>query len=218
MERAERFQSTRGLTGQPESASAEVDELARTVPPRLAEFLSRLAYLAPTGQQLALEMLGPGSRLVLEALRLVETGRSGGLTERGRLVSERLADHPSASIPEAPDNAWQVGSLRQIARIIPVGERDLAAAATDDEESGKERAVVYELSPSSEAASATVEVIRVGPEYWLWQRSGPDKVVVVESMEALPSSAEPFILSNPGDEAPSQLLRTKLALSRESYG
>ncbi|MFE3169823.1 hypothetical protein [Streptomyces sp. NPDC059224] len=208
----ERFDSTSSVD-RPDSA-AELDELIQAVPQRLADFLAQLAYLTRTGQRLALDTLGPGSRLVLEALRLVETGPSRGLTERGRLLSERLVSEWPEGTSAVTPSGWSGGRLRRIARVVPAGDHTLAAAATDQEQQGENRFVTYSLAPDSGTAEATVEVFRAGGDYLLWQRSGTHDVVVVESMEALPRNEEPYILANPDAEPPSILLRDKLGLGR----
>lgn len=218
MERSERTHGSEGPMDQSQSNAAMADELSPALPRRLADFLAGLAYLTPTGRQLALERLGPGSRLLLEALRLVETGERGGLTERGRLVSEHLAERRPDGPPVPADEQWPGGGLVRIARITPVSERDLLAAATEERQRKDNRNVTYELSPDRGAAEATIEVTRVRNDYWLWQRSGSGEVVVVDTMEALPTKGEPLVLANPGGEAPSQLLRTKLAFTRGDRG
>ncbi|MEU3253121.1 hypothetical protein [Streptomyces sp. NPDC006997] len=218
MERFEGQPNAERSLDQRVTTEVDLDELVQAVPQRLADFLARLAYLTPVGQRHALDALGPGSRLVLEALRLTETGPTGELTERGRLLSERLANEWPRPASAVPDDEWSGGRLRRIARVVPVGDRGKAAAATAPEQRSEDRVVTYGLSPDSGTTEASVEVFRVDGDYWLWQRSGTHDVVVVDSMEALPRSDEPYVLANPDAEPPSILLRDKLGLSRGGHG
>ena len=210
--------ATGGQTDPSEGDAVELEELGKALPWRLAEFLARLAYLTPAGRQVALETMGPGSRLVLEALRLVHEGSPAGLTDLGLRLSERLAeDRPL-------DTSVVVGigpRMRKIARIVPIQDRGLAAASTsaEDQELQTTSHVVYELAPDPRnpgRGGASILVARDGSDLMLWQQGGDDAVVVLGSMERLPRSGPPVVVPNPENEPPSRLLRYQLGLSDEN--
>jgi len=205
-----------------QSSGDDLGELARTMPPRLAELLARLAYLTAAGQELVLQTVGPGSRLVLEALGLVESVSLGGLTELGRRLSEYLAENCPPDVASIAGIGALGPRIRKIARVTPVYERGLAAASTDivDEDATHSNYAVYDLRPEPDgrglaSTGAVVTVAREGNDVLLWQQSGADTAVVVESMEALPRSGAPCVVPNPDDEAPSVLIRRRLGLSDE---
>lgn len=222
MERSDSMPNNVGQTDEP-LIRPEIDELTQAVPARLADFMASLVYLAPSGQEHALQALGPGSRLVLEALRLVDVGAPPQLTERGRLAAERLAD-AQAQVSGPVVGSHRSGTrLRRIARVLPVHERDVVAASTATEEQSDEFIVTYELSPEPGSrpdggGGAKIEVARNDQDFWIWQRGGPDTVVVLESMEPLPVSDDPVVVANPDGQPPSVLLRRLFGLSEESDG
>lgn len=212
-----------GHEGQPGGDRQDLDELARAIPPRLAELFLRLAYLIPPGQQLALDTVGPGSRLVLEALRLVNRGSPGGLTELGQRLAEHLADSPPASTSGMASIGQLGPRIRRIARATPVRERGQAAASTASAEEREGHYVEYDLTPEQSdlvprPAGAVVAAAREGHAVWLWQRSEGDTVIVLDTMDPLPSGGRPFVLANPDDEPPSTLIKRFLGLSDESNG
>ncbi|EYT79227.1 hypothetical protein CF54_32655 [Streptomyces sp. Tu 6176] len=221
-------------TGEGETvrAGGDMEEPARAVPRRLLAFLSGLAALTPQGQEIALGTLGPGSRLVLEALRLVEPGERGSLTDLGRRLSESLAggapsDAGARVVPLAP-------RLRRIARVTAVSDFGTAAASTMERhrtavagvelgERVPRRRGVYSLSPQWDVPfppeAVTVEVVRTTGGLRVAQRSGAETVVVAETMEPLPrGNGRPLLLANPEDKPPSDLLPELLRLSDESDG
>ncbi|MGD9485049.1 hypothetical protein WDH52_17630 [Streptomyces sp. TRM70308] len=218
MEWSEERRAPAGRPPHPSGDQTRLDDTIRAVPRRLVGFLAGLAYLSDEGRRLALRSLGPGSRIVLEVLRVAEEGEGAGLTGHGARVAERLADRQAPEVPGVGEAGRLGARLRRIARIVPVDAYDLAAASTGDEPQGPRR-VTYELSPDPGAratdAGATVEVARAVRELRLWQRGGNATVVVLGTMESLPSSGRPLALPNPDDEPPSALLRHRLALSEE---
>ncbi|MBV2353320.1 hypothetical protein KUM39_02910 [Streptomyces sp. J2-1] len=229
----ERYENRHVEEGETVEAGGDMGGLARAVPRRLLGFLAGLAALTPEGQEIALGTLGPGSRLVLEALRLVEPGERGGLTGPGRELSESLArgigsgGDPAPVVPLAP-------RLRRIARVTAVSDFGTAAASTaerhrtvvaDVEHGEREprRRAVYALSPQWDLPfppeAVTVEVVRTPEGFRVSQRSGAETVVVAETMEPLPyGHARPLLLANPQDRPPSDLLPDLLRLSDESDG
>jgi len=225
MQWSDGLEGTGGHMDQVSDDDQNLDELAQTLPPRLAELLARLAYLTPPGQELVLDTVGPGSRLVLEAVCLVGRGHPASLTELGQQLSEHLAD----SRPPGMTTIAGIGKLgpriRRIARVTPIHERGLAAASTDAvrEDTDTRHYAVYDLEPEPDdrvpgSTGAIVTVAREGHDVLLWQQGGSDTVIVVESMEALPRSGRPCVLPNPDDEAPSVLVRRRLGLSDENNG
>jgi len=207
------------------SDDQDLGELARTLPPRLAEILVKLAYLTPPGQELMLGNVGPGSRLVLEALRLVDRGHPAKLTELGQQLSEHLLDRRPSGVTSIAGIGHLGPRIRRIARVTPVQERGLAAASTkaEYEDTDSNHYAVYDVQPEPDASvpgstGAVIAVAREGHDVLLWQQGGSDTAIVVESMEALPKSGRPCVLPNPDDEAPSVLVRRHLGLSDENNG
>jgi hypothetical protein len=210
--------ATGGQIEPSEEEAMELEELSKALPWRLAEFLAGLAYLTPTGRQLALETMGPGSRLVLEALRLVDQGSPAGLTDLGLRLSEHLAEDRPLDTSVVVGIGGRMG---KIARIVPVQERGLAAASTSAEDQEQEAAshVIYELAPDPGDpghTGASILVARDGTDLMLWQHGGRDAVVVLESMDRLPRGGAPVVVPNPENEPPSRLLRRRLVLSDEN--
>jgi len=227
MDRSEDMSAQDRETDQPQDGVDELDELARALPRRLVGFVARLGYLTPDGQELALQALGPGSRLVLEALGLVRPGSPPGLTEQGGRLCERLL----AGLPPEVAGATALPPvsvpLRSIARVTPVKDGVVVLAFNDDPEQPPDQArrVVYELSPEAGAQSAaremvTIEVARSRRGLKLWQRTGLDTVVVREPLAALPRIGElPYLLPlSEADEAPSEMFRKVLGLREEPHG
>jgi len=193
--------------------------LAAAVPRSLALLLAQLAHLSPHGRSLVLETVGPGSRLVLEALRLVERDEPR-LTDLGVRVAELLAGVDAAQeqsggvvVPFRP-------RIRRIARVVST--QSAAAAATGDAGERERYISEYRLVPdqpeSGTTPRAAIEVARMGDRLRLWQipEHGSDTVVHLETMDPLPLIGdEALILTNSDNEPPSKVLRRVLALADE---
>jgi hypothetical protein len=225
MQWSDDLEGTGGHMDQVSDDERGLSELAQALPPRLAELLARLAYLTQPGQELVLETVGPGSRLVLEALRLVDRGHPASLTEMGQQLSEYLADNRQVGTVSIAGIGRLGPRIRRIARVTPIHERGLAAASTAvaDDDTDSRHYAVYDLQPEPDdrnpgSTGAIITVARDGRDVLLWQQGGSDTVIVVESMEALPRSGRPSVLPNPDDEAPSVLVRRRLGLSNENNG
>jgi hypothetical protein len=205
-------------------SESESDRMARSLPRSLAVLLARLAYLTPEAQAVVLDTVGPGSRLVLEALKLVERGQPG-LTEMGRGLSERFANDASVEARPAAGVVPMGSRIRRIARVVSTHDLGVAAAATTGPETAVDAGHLFEynLMPEQDEpfleASAVVGVARMGRKLRVWQvpGRGSDTVIVLDSMERLPTNGEdPLVLRNPEDEPPSRLLRRTLGLSDEN--
>lgn len=202
----------------PGGRNDEAARIAAAVPRSLALLLVQLAQLPPDGRTIVLEGVGPGSRLLLEALRLADRGEPR-LTELGLRVMAVLAGTDDATIlPFRP-------RLRPIARVLSTRPAMAAATGDEDPDDADQFHFQYNLVPDRSGepgeATARVEVERMGTRLRVWQVPGEgcETVVHHETMERLPQLGDPAMtVPNPDDEPPSVVLRRTFALTDEEDG
>jgi hypothetical protein len=199
-------------------------EIAQGLPQPMVDLLVELTSLVPEAQEMVLGTIGPGSRLVLEALGLVHVG-DGGLTSEGALVCELLAER------DVEDERSETGSVVDAsARFVPIASvsahADLARTAAStgiDTEFGDPGGApnaeydVYMDRPGEArrgASDATVYVIREDGFLRLWQldTGGPAIVVEQSSGTPLPIGGKAVVLANPDNQPPSMFIRHHLAV------
>lgn len=201
----------------------DLQEIAEGLPQPLADLLVELKPLVTEGQEMVLAMIGPGSRLVLEALGLVEVG-AGGLTEAGEQVCELLADRDADD--EKVDRVIDASSrFRPITSVSAHRDLGSMAAATGQDTDTLDRpgsaSARYDIEmdrpgePRRETSDAVVYAVRRGESLLVWQVHTDSSAVVVESSSGarLPvGGSNPVVLPNPDDEPPSTLIRKHLAV------
>ncbi|WP_433075184.1 hypothetical protein ACQP1P_28745 [Dactylosporangium sp. CA-052675] len=199
-----------------ESASSMPEENAAVLaalPGSLAQFLARLALLSPAGQGIALAGVGPGSRLLLEALKVLEHNRPA-LTELGLQIVERLAEHEAAEdVPLASIIQFRPRA-RPAERIVTVAYDDDTRALVASVATQQQHIARYNLLRDA-APAARIEVARARGRLRLWQLPGVGSATVVfqPTMEPLPMLGEPELaVPNPDGLPPSALLRDVLWL------
>jgi hypothetical protein len=188
----------------------------------LADLLVELKSLVPEGQEVVLGTIGPGSRLVLEALGLIHVG-AGGLTDTGVQVCEVLAER------DAEDQAGLVvnvsGRFRTIASVLAHADLGRTAASTGQEatvmDPSETASMKYDIHMDRPGelrrgpADAAVYAVRRGGSLLVWQVDTGGSVAVVESSSGhrLPvGGSKPVVLPNPDNQPPSVLIRSHLAL------
>jgi len=193
---------------------AGLDPVARGLPRHLGMLLAGLVALTPEGRRIVLSDLGPGSRLVLEALRLIEVD-GNELTELGERAVTALDDLAA--------EATTVTSLPMrrsaaIAKVEPQSPQSLAAFYRDVPPKARETYNLFEDRPGQSdlgAPVASVLVIVSGTNLLLWQASGDREVVLVDTGEPLPSQGprRGAVVPNVNGESPALVLRHTLGLS-----
>jgi hypothetical protein len=192
-----------------------LDPAARGLPRHLGLLLAGLAALTSEGQRIILGDLGPGSRLVLEALRLIEID-GNELTELGVRAVRAL----DASVAEAAATVMSLAKRRKaaIAKVEPQSPQSLAAFHRDAPPKARETYNLFEDRPGQSdlgAPVASVLVIVSGTNLLMWQASGDREVVLVGTGEPLPAQGarRGAVVPNVDGESPALVLRRTLGLS-----
>ncbi|GAB3812184.1 hypothetical protein GCM10028799_08170 [Kribbella italica] len=193
----------------------EAQRVAESLPNTLIDMVGGLAYLTPSAQELALQAIGPGSRLVLEALEIVTPGQLGGLTTLGEAVVRLLARAPGEA--DRVVVSLRHRGVRRVGRVVADDDLERAVASTGivAEQDGQRRAT-YHLAPEGDQGSnepgAQVMAAKVGSNVILWQTAGPLTAVTVNTMDELPHGGQPVLIPNPEDLPPSRVLRDHIGL------